>query len=111
MFAKVVAGLVVAGLVGAVLLGAGFWLGRGTAPAATGQGWLGSMMQGDGKMGGPGAKSGAFEVLVDPTTKAVFLEYGPAMMWNTDYGMMGGRGFGMMGSGGMMGGGMMGPGG
>ena len=48
-------------------------------------------------------KSGAFEVLVDPTTKAVFLEYGPAMMWNTDYGMMGGRGFGMMGSGGMMG--------
>src|SRR3990172_8542300 len=56
-------------------------------------------------------KSGAFEVLVDPGTKAVFLEYGPAMMWNTDYGMMGGRGFGMMGSGGMMGGGMMGPGG
>ncbi len=48
-------------------------------------------------------KGGAFEVLVDPGTKAVFLEYGPAMMWNTDYGMMG--------SGGMMGGGMMGPGG
>ena len=162
MFAKVVAGLVVAGLVGAALLGAGFWLGRVSAPIATGQGWLGSMMQGYGMMGGPGVmggmmgsygaspageplkvedaaaavdsylnrlgntelvideimvfdnnayasivdrktKSGAFEVLVDPTTKAVFLEYGPAMMWNTDYGMMGGRGFGMMGSGGMMG--------
>jgi len=49
--------------------------------------------------------SGAFEVLVDPTSKAVFLEYGPAMMWNTDYGMLGARGLGMMG-GGMMGGGM-----
>src|SRR3989304_1947500 len=56
-------------------------------------------------------KSGAFEVLVDPGTKAVFLEYGPAMMWNTDYGMMGGRGFGMVGSGGMVGGGGVGAGG
>lgn len=46
--------------------------------------------------------SGAFEVLIDPVTKAVSLEYGPAMMWNTEYGMMGGRGYGMMG--GMMGG-------
>ncbi len=41
----------------------------------------------------------ATEVLVDPTSGSVWLEYGPAMMWNTRYGMMGG---------GMMGGGMMG---
>ncbi|MFA5788146.1 MAG: PepSY domain-containing protein [Actinomycetota bacterium] len=54
--------------------------------------------------------SGAFEVLEDPVSKSVFLEYGPAMMWNTQYGMMGGSTYGMMGgSGGMMGGsGMMG---
>ena len=72
----------------------------------------------------------ATEVLVEPETGAVYLEYGPAMMWNTRYGMMsdfrlrgstggmmsGGRGGsgGMMGgtgpSGGMMGGGMMGGG-
>lgn len=32
---------------------------------------------------------GAFEVLVSKTTGAVFPEYGPAMMWNTQYGMMG----------------------
>jgi hypothetical protein len=69
----------------------------------------------------------ATEVLVDPKTGDVMLEYGPAMMWNTRYGvmsgtagtgssgMMGGRSGGMMGggSGGMMGsagmmGGMMG---
>lgn len=62
----------------------------------------------------------ATEVLVDPETGAVTLEYGPAMMWNTRYGMMrgtggmmGGSGSGMMGGGsgsGMMGGsgGMMG---
>ncbi len=31
----------------------------------------------------------ATEVLVDPTTGAVSIEYGPAMMWNTRYGMMG----------------------
>lgn len=43
--------------------------------------------------------TGAFEVLVDPVSKAVFLEFGPAMMWNTEYGMMGGRGHGMMGGG------------
>lgn len=30
---------------------------------------------------------GAFEVLVDPTTKNVFPEPGPNMMWNTEYGM------------------------
>ena len=63
---------------------------------------------------------GATEVLIDPSTGAVSLEYGPAMMWNTRYGMMGrvrgemmgryGRAYGggtMMGTGGsgrMMGG-------
>ena len=47
----------------------------------------------------------ATEALVDPQTGAVTLEYGPAMMWNTRYGMM--RGTGTTGSGGMMGGGMM----
>ncbi len=49
---------------------------------------------------------GAFEVLIDPYTQAVYLEHGPAMMWNTAYGMMDGAGFGMMGGGygGMMGG-------
>lgn len=54
----------------------------------------------------PAAGQGAFEVLVDPVTKAVFLEYGPAMMWNTEYGMMGSRSSGMYGGmmGGMMGG-------
>ena len=49
----------------------------------------------------------ATEVLVDPRTGGVWLEYGPAMMWNTEWGMMGGAG-GM--GGGMMGGGMMGGG-
>lgn len=51
----------------------------------------------------------ATEVLVDPETGAVTLEYGPAMMWNTRYGMM--RGASANGFGGMMGGsagGMMG---
>ena len=67
----------------------------------------------DDKTGRP-----ATEVLVDPQTGAVALEYGPAMMWNTRYGMMdgtsrggmmGGGSTGMMGGaggGGMMGGGM-----
>jgi hypothetical protein len=32
---------------------------------------------------------GAFEVLVNKWTGAVFPEYGPNMMWNTKYGMMG----------------------
>ena len=57
----------------------------------------------------------ATEVLIDPRTGATWFEYGPAMMWNTRYGMM--RGDGptagtgaamtgwMMGRGGMMGGG------
>jgi hypothetical protein len=31
--------------------------------------------------------NGATEVLVDPRTGAVSIEYGPAMMWNTKYGM------------------------
>ena len=31
---------------------------------------------------------GAVELLVNKVTGAVFLEYGPAMMWNTQYGMM-----------------------
>ena len=69
----------------------------------------------DDKSGHP-----ATEVLVDPATGSTSLEYGPAMMWNTRYGMMTGRarsgmmGGGMMGSAsGMMGstgGGMMGAG-
>ena len=37
---------------------------------------------------------GAFEVLVDPVTLAVYPEYGPNMMWNLRYGMMSG---GMLG--------------
>jgi hypothetical protein len=63
---------------------------------------------------------GATEVLIDPATGTVMLEPGPAMMWNTRYGMMRGTGMmagartgggstapgpgGMMGAGGMMGG-------
>ena len=46
---------------------------------------------------------GVMEVLVDPTTQAVYPEMGPNMMWNLKYGMMSGFGrYGMMG--GMMGG-------
>jgi hypothetical protein len=46
--------------------------------------------------------AGAFELLVDPATGWISPEPGPNMMWNTDYGMMGGRlGAGMIG--GMMG--------
>jgi hypothetical protein len=55
--------------------------------------------------------NGASEVLVDPSTDTVSIEYGPAMMWNTRYGMMGSTAASMMGSYGdaMMGGsGMMG---
>ncbi len=57
----------------------------------------------------------ATEVLIDARTGATWFEYGPAMMWNTRYGMMRGggstAGMGaamtgwMMGRGGMMGGG------
>jgi hypothetical protein len=32
----------------------------------------------------------AFEMLIDPYTGRIFPEYGPNMMWNTKYGMMGG---------------------
>jgi hypothetical protein len=39
--------------------------------------------------------AGAAEVLVDPQTGTVSLEYGPARMWNTRYGMAGGRLAGM----------------
>ena len=59
-------------------------------------------------------KSGkpATEVLVDPATGTTSLEYGPAMMWNTRYGLMNGRSrSGMMGGiidGNGMGRGMMG---
>jgi hypothetical protein len=52
-------------------------------------------------------------VLVNPTTGAVWLEYGPAMMWNARYGMMVDarwRGERMMGGRGMMNGAMMGQG-
>lgn len=52
---------------------------------------------------------GAMELLADPRSGAVFPEYGPNMMWNTQYGHMAGwgGGQGMMGwgsRGGMMGG-------
>jgi len=47
----------------------------------------------------------ATEVLVDPSSGAVWLEYGPAMMWNTRFGMM--SDFRLHGRSGMMGGGMM----
>jgi len=42
----------------------------------------------------------AFEFLMDPITAAIHPEPGPNMMWNTKYGMMGGRG--MMGGYGMV---------
>jgi hypothetical protein len=54
--------------------------------------------------------NGATEVLVDPSSGVVSIEYGPAMMWNTRYGMgraaqsmMGSYGRGMMGAGGYRG--------
>jgi hypothetical protein len=41
---------------------------------------------------------GAFELLIDPYTASVHPEPGPNMMWNTEYGHMGGGyGRGMMG--------------
>jgi hypothetical protein len=49
---------------------------------------------------------GAFELIVDPETGAVFPEPGPNMMWNTRYGMMAATGLGV--GGGMMSGPMMG---
>jgi len=39
---------------------------------------------------------GAFELLVDPASQVAYPEYGPNMMWNVKYGMMGGGGRGMM---------------
>jgi hypothetical protein len=52
-----------------------------------------------------GKGNAATEVLVDPTSGFVSIEYGPAMMWNTRYGMgaagaamMGSYGTGMMGT-------------
>ena len=48
----------------------------------------------------------ATEVLVEPASGVVYVEYGPAMMWNTRYGMM--SDFRVRDTGGMMGGGMMG---
>ncbi|MDA8068071.1 MAG: hypothetical protein M0T77_05605 [Actinomycetota bacterium] len=52
---------------------------------------------------------GATEVLVDPQSGLVSIEYGPAMMWNTRYGMgraaawmMGGYGIGTTGGSGTM---------
>lgn len=50
----------------------------------------------------------ATEVLVDPESGSAWLEYGPAMMWNTRYGMM--SDFRRGGASGMMGGGMGGTG-
>jgi len=44
---------------------------------------------------------GAMELLVNPITGYVYPEHGPNMMWNTEYGMHGSNGYGMMG---MMGG-------
>jgi hypothetical protein len=42
--------------------------------------------------------TGAMELLVDSSTKAVYPEMGPNMMWNLKYGMMSGNnGYGMMG--------------
>jgi hypothetical protein len=52
---------------------------------------------------------GVMEVLVDPTTQAVYPEMGPNMMWNLKYGMMSGFGrYGMMGMMGGFGNNMMG---
>lgn len=48
----------------------------------------------------PNTGIGAFELLVDPSSKVAYPEVGPNMMWNEKYGMMGANG--------MMGGGMMG---
>lgn len=59
------------------------------------------------KEGGTGI--GAFELLVDPLSQTAYPEHGPNMMWNLKYSginhqyMMGGRGYGMMGSGMMQG--------
>jgi hypothetical protein len=52
--------------------------------------------------------NGAFELLADPRTGAIFPEMGPNMMWNTKYSPMASYGGGMMGGmGGFAPGGMM----
>jgi hypothetical protein len=57
-----------------------------------------------------GTGNGAFELLVNPTSKTAYPEFGPNMMWNLKYGglnhtqMMGGNSGMMGGSNGMMGG-------
>ena len=52
--------------------------------------------------------TGAFELLADPRTGAIFPEMGPNMMWNTKYSPMATMGGGMMGGmGGFAPGGMM----
>jgi hypothetical protein len=57
-----------------------------------------------------GSGIGAMEVLVDPTSLAVYPEMGPNMMWNLKYGMMAGfGGQGMMNRGGFAPNGMVGP--
>jgi hypothetical protein len=43
-------------------------------------GYYAELLDSDGK--------GATEVLIDPASGTVQLEFGPAMMWNTAYGMM-----------------------
>lgn len=55
------------------------------------------------------AGKGAFELLLDPATGWIAQEPGPSMMWNTEYGLMGGR-FGSSMMGGGFGGMMLGPG-
>lgn len=70
-------------------------------------GFYAELKEGDGRL--------ATEVLIDARSGAAWFEYGPAMMWNTRYGMMRGGGTAagmggamtgwMMGQGGMMGGG------
>lgn len=39
---------------------------------------------------------GAFEFLIDPANGAIYPEHGPNMMWNLQYGMHSGQGWGMM---------------
>jgi len=48
----------------------------------------------------PATGAGAIELLVDPVSQRAMLEFGPSMMWNTEYGMhaQGGMRGGMMGS-------------
>jgi|SRR5579859_1994979 len=92
--------------------------GAGGMMGGNGQGNGPGMMGGTGRQGFPQATpltslsdakaafqqqstgQGAFELLADPQTGAVFPEFGPTMMWNTAYGNMGAMGgmANMMGS-------------